>query len=515
MEPHWICCVADLELSAWQRGELDVQARSLGIRGWIVPLTVAETGEIQGPLHPGEGCLLAAPLLRVEGPLTPMAEQRLATQLRSWFRHSQALHLWGRPLLVLQGVEQLSHPQFSLKRLRLMAANLLLLSRDCGDALQLMQQGFDGLVQTLPKGCVQQPETYLRQLRLAHHSMEAQGCWIPAVQALSPVTEAGWREASPEKYQEWLQQASAWSRLRFLGEGEAPVWIESWSGHQRWWQAQQEAPPQTFTASNPSAERRRWGEGHSGHGALMLHGYYLGKLESMLARLPAGGEGQGWPPLDLYVSTPLEQLDRVERLLRQQGWPRVHLVGVANRGRDIAPFLLELLPAALKQGHSAFVKLHTKSSPHLQKGDDWGQHLVDALLDPGLLKELPERLRQDPSLGLLVPAGTLLPMSVALRANVDHLERLLQQQHWSGQWAVQQHYGAGSMLCGRLQALKPLLELNLSLDDFEPETGQTDGTLAHALERWMSLVILKQQLRLEALPGVAKAVPRFGYGWVG
>ena len=99
-------------------------------------------------------------------------------------------------------------------------------------------------------------------------------------------------------------------------------------------------------------------------------------------------------------------------------------------------------------------------------------------------------------------------MSVALRANVDHLERLLHKQHLSGQWAVQQSYVAGSMICGRLQTLKPLLELKLSLDDFEPETGQTDGTLAHALERWMSLVILNQQLRLEALSGVAKAVPR-------
>jgi lipopolysaccharide biosynthesis protein len=246
----------------------------------------------------------------------------------------------------------------------------------------------------------------------------------------------------------------------------------------------------------------------------MLHGYYLDKLESCLARLPAGDDGQGWPGLDLYVSTPLEQFDQVERLLRQQGWPRVHLVGVANRGRDIAPFLLELLPAPWQQGHTAFVKQHTKVLPHLQKGDDWGQHLVDALLDPGLLRELPERLRQDPSLGLLVPAGTLLPMSVALRANVDHLERLLQKQHWSGRWAVQQSYVSGSMVCGRLQALRPLLELNLSLDDFEPEPGQTDGTLAHALERWISLVILNQQLRLEALPGVDKAVPRFGYGWV-
>ena len=508
------------ERQVWHQGRLDAVARSLGIRGWLVPHAVRAAGAIESLLLPGAGDLPAAPLLQLRDPLTPMAEQKLVQQLRPWWHQPQALRLFGRPLLLLQGAEHLSHLPFSLKRLRWMASDLLLLSLDRGGVQALIEQGFDGQVQGLGAGSREQAPNYLQQLRSAHHGMEPRGLWIPAVQALTPATELGWRAGSAGAYKEWLLQATAWSRLRFLGEAEAPVLIASWQGHQRWWPAGSLAPMKAQSAADPVAlveqasQRRCWGTPQSEHVALMIHGYYLEKLAAMLQGLPAGGHQGGIPGLDLYVSTPCDQLDEAEALMKSQGWPRVHLVGVANRGRDIAPFLLELLPAALQQGHTAFVKLHTKASPHLQKGDDWGREMVDALLDPGLLRELPERLRQDPSLGLLVPTGTLLPMSVALQANALHLQGLLQEQRWCGQWALQQRFAAGSMVCGRLQALRPLLDLALPLERFEAEAGQTDGTLAHALERWISLVILEQKLRIDVLPGQAKAVPRFGYGWL-
>ena len=39
------------------------------------------------------------------------------------------------------------------------------------------------------------------------------------------------------------------------------------------------------------------------------------------------------------------------------------------------------------------------------------------------------------------------------------------------------------MFWARAEALKPLLQLNLSIADFPPEEGQTDGTISHAIER--------------------------------
>ncbi len=43
------------------------------------------------------------------------------------------------------------------------------------------------------------------------------------------------------------------------------------------------------------------------------------------------------------------------------------------------------------------------------------------------------------------------------------------------------------MFFARVDALKPLLSLGLTDDDFDIEAGQVDGTIAHAIERCFSV----------------------------
>ncbi|HJN36498.1 MAG TPA: rhamnan synthesis F family protein, partial [Prochlorococcaceae cyanobacterium Fu_MAG_50] len=119
---------------------------------------------------------------------------------------------------------------------------------------------------------------------------------------------------------------------------------------------------------------------------------------------------------------------------------------------------------------------------------------------------------QDSQLGLLAPAGTLLPCSVALYPNQAHLLALLKQSERSGRWLLQQRFIAGSMMAARVEAMAPLTLMGLKLKDFEEELGQTDGTLAHACERWIGATASAEGWSLEVLSGDTRSVPGFGFG---
>ncbi len=94
------------------------------------------------------------------------------------------------------------------------------------------------------------------------------------------------------------------------------------------------------------------------------------------------------------------------------------------------------------------------------------------------------------------PSTHILPMHLYYGANALTVMHLAQEMGIPSPKLRGLNFVAGSMFIARTSALKPLLVLNLTPDLFEPENNQTDGTMAHAVERAFSIGLIKSGLQL-------------------
>jgi len=516
---RWFCRLDPDDHSAWQRGDLDAQARSLSIQGWLLSITVDGQGNlVQFPNPPSVPDLPWAWELNCCDPLSPQAERNLVASLQEAWRSDQVLYLLGRPVIVLRGLQHLSSLKFALQRFRKLHDQLLILSSDLRPMNRVLEHELhvDGWLDSPTYQMI-----YIRNLKLAHHRLAGSGLDVPVVWAMDQDLENVSSDSPKELYLEWLNQASAWSELANDGANDAPVCVQDWTGHCRLMMSsplkeEKTEAKQCHVMQPQPPVVRGWGESSPDHLALMIHGFYPDVLDDILLKLPSFCAGTVGTPLDLYISTPMEQIAQVEKRLRDLDCACVRLFGVENRGRDVAPFLLHLLPAVAAAGHHFFVKLHTKKS--LQFGidglDKWSRHLIESLLSSAGLEAIRYQFLNAKDLGCLCPSGTLLPLAIALFKNKAHLHHLLSHSEINGRWALAQKFVAGSMFAGRVDAFSSLLNYGISLEDFELENGQFDGTFAHALERFVSLEVQRSGWRITEMSGSPAAVPGFGYGLV-
>ena len=225
--------------------------------------------------------------------------------------------------------------------------------------------------------------------------------------------------------------------------------------------------------------------------AVIVHAYYhdvFGEVLSYLGRLNR--------PFSLYVTCPPERTQAVRSTFEESGLDcPFELIEVENRGRDVLAFF-EVLRRAPISGDTVILKAHTKRSMHREDGAAWRRELYDRLLAPDIINKSLRAFAADPSLGLVAPERNLAPITTYLGFNQARIEGLLRQGGWSGIRQDSDVFAAGTMFFVRRSSLDPLLALGFERDDFEPEAGQVDGTLAHALERMFALVILREGGRI-------------------
>ena len=192
---------------------------------------------------------------------------------------------------------------------------------------------------------------------------------------------------------------------------------------------------------------------------------------------------------DLYVTMTYrgEESDELAGEIQEQ-FPEAVILPVPNRGRDILPFMT-LVNAGALDGYEAVAKIHTKKSPHREDGDHWRRHLIGGILPTEGLPALLDTFLADDQTAFWVADGQHFTGTEWWGSNFEVTRHLLRR--------LEIEIGPDILTfpAGSIYWMKPLMvgllkSLRLTEDNFELETAQVDGTLAHALERVMGFLAM-------------------------
>ncbi len=162
----------------------------------------------------------------------------------------------------------------------------------------------------------------------------------------------------------------------------------------------------------------------------------------------------------------------------------VNVKAVPNRGRDIAPLFVTFGDEIAKYDY--FLHIHSKKSFHSgEEQASWRQYSLDSLLgSEKLICKIFCFLEKDARVGVVFPEdhGEAPSFAYSWLKNKELGREFLEQigvPFIDGIFT----YPLGSFYWARTDALRPLFDAHLKITDFSEEAGQTDGTLAHVIER--------------------------------
>jgi lipopolysaccharide biosynthesis protein len=194
-------------------------------------------------------------------------------------------------------------------------------------------------------------------------------------------------------------------------------------------------------------------------------------------------------PFHLILTTSLSESEVV--VPKASALLSCRVLRMQNRGRDVLPFLRALTQTP---DFEIGLKLHTKKSPQREDGAQWRATVLHSLLPQGLrTRAVVRRLRADPRIGMAAPTGFCLSVKPWVLRNAPGMISIMAAR---GTGLVEDDlddtfFAAGSMFWFRRSALAGLAD-SATMELFETEGGQLDGTVAHAMERLFGVEVHRQ-----------------------
>lgn len=294
--------------------------------------------------------------------------------------------------------------------------------------------------------------------------------------------------SSPASYQQWLLNAIRDTQERFSHPDERIIFVNAWN---EWAEGAHLEPDQrygyAYLESTRLAQVRsniicsHTTQKKSGRMAVVIHAFYPDVFEQILEAMPASLTKNA----ELFISTIAEHQHKVRHIVSKLEMPSEVFV-YDNHGRDVLPFL-KMLRIINERDFDYLLKLHTKKSLHRDDGDRWRDDLYAKLLDSQVAEQLASYFEAHPEVGLIGPEGHIVNLCCYWGSNKITVESIARRLGITNLDVYESKFVAGTMFFARIAALEPLLNISLSEEEFEPEEGQVDGTLAHAIERAIAL----------------------------
>ncbi|MDI6025353.1 rhamnan synthesis F family protein [Corticibacterium sp. UT-5YL-CI-8] len=231
--------------------------------------------------------------------------------------------------------------------------------------------------------------------------------------------------------------------------------------------------------------------------AVHMHVFYEEYLEEMcssLANIPVD--------FTLFVSLTVDQFETEDiRNRLRNDLPHVRTIIIRetpNRGRDIAPFLVEFGKEIAE--FDLVLHIHSKRTLHNPAHVGWRRYLLHCVCgNRDTVSQMLNSFYEDEKMGAIFPPYyPTLRLQPSWGRNYGKVASILEKMRLGSAPVDCPNYPAGSFFWARTAALKPLLMGALSLEDFDVESGQIDGTTAHAVERLFGLLPLKLGYKSEA-----------------
>lgn len=187
---------------------------------------------------------------------------------------------------------------------------------------------------------------------------------------------------------------------------------------------------------------------------------------------------------DVFISTDtVEKKEKILNSFSKYTLGNVIVKVFENRGRDIAPMIVGF--KRVFEEYDYFIHLHSKKSPHLENGlSNWRFYLFETLLGSSEIVKSNLYLMENENIGIVFPQHHAdLRKYINWGYDYSSTREILKKSGISINSESLLEFPSGSMFWGKTEAMKSLVNLNLEFSDFPEETGQVDGTLAHAIER--------------------------------